>query len=71
MKIEILERLSHPLHCQGGDTFQLWVDGKVVHSVKITGISVISHWALVRVGESLGYFVGDSNLEKDLLSLVG
>ena len=66
MKIERLEKFPNPINMEDGDQFSLSVNGEVDHTVKITGLRVISCWALVRVGNSLGYFVGDDNLEQDL-----
>lgn len=66
MKIERLGRLNTPLHTLEGHTLSLEICGKIVHSEKITCERIISCWALVSAGKSLGYFIGDDDLEKDL-----
>lgn len=66
MVIEKLERFSSPIHLLGGDTFRLYNNDELVHSVNITGVETITCWALVRIGNSIGYFIGDDNLERDL-----
>jgi hypothetical protein len=66
MKILRLEKFDPPITCQNGDKMTLSVNEKVVHSESISEMKIISCWALVSIGDSLGYFIGGDDLEEEL-----
>lgn len=66
MKIVRLEKLERPFHVLSGDSINLHIDGKLVCARKITKLETITHWAAVDIRGSMGYFIGDKGLKKEL-----
>lgn len=69
MIVERFEKFDKSFYTSSGDKFSLSVDGKMVHSMSIKGIKIISHWACVTMGENIGYFIGGPELEQQLKDL--
>ena len=71
IRIREIGKLNETYAVVPGDVFRLYIHGEKVHETPIDATCRISHWAVVELGNSVGYFIGDETLQGDLEKLAG